>query len=431
MSHTNSGLNKLKTDAKGNIVGTISNFVEIIINDPQLHNIVYNELRSCIDVIGQVPWKRYDTDWNNADESCLELYLEQTYGIYAPAKCRDALYAILTTERRWHPIKEFLNSLHWDGKERLDTLLIDYLGADDTTYVRSVTRKTFVAAISRIINPGTKFDNVLVLCGAQGIGKSTLFSKLGGIWYSDSMTIADMKDKTAAEKLQGIWIMELGELAGLKKMDVEVIKSFLSRVDDRYRPTYGQCVESHLRKGIIVGTTNTTDGFLRDITGNRRFWTVFVSGNCSKKPWDISATDVEQIWAEALHRFYQNEQIFLTTEIELDATAEQRKAMESDPRQGIVEEYLNNNNKQSVCLMEIWCDCLGKERADMKRRDAYELESILYQIGDWTIYPHNTTGKTRIQGYGIQKTFIRISKEEMPLCNTVPTNTNLAQRILS
>jgi predicted P-loop ATPase len=128
---------------------------------------------------------------------------------------------------------------------------------------------------------------------SQGIGKSTLFARLGGQWYSDLLSISDMKDKTASEKLQGYWILELGELVGIKKMDVETVKSFISRTDDKYRQAYGVNVESHPRSCIIVGTTNSDGGFLRDITGNRRFWPVRVTGCGKYHPWEL--TDVDQI----------------------------------------------------------------------------------------------------------------------------------------
>lgn len=224
-----------------------------------------------IDVLYELPWKQIKPGWGDADLACAKVYFEKVYGIWSPTKFKDALIAVTSADRLYHPVKEYLSGLVWDGTPRIDTLLIDYLGAEDTSYTRAVTRKTLVAGIARIYNPGVKFDSVLVLNGPQGIGKSTLFAKLGGKWFSESLTISDMKDKTVAERLHGFWLLEMGELAGVKKVDVETIKSFITRTDDKYRQSYGVAVENHPRSCIIIGTTNSDSGFLRDITGNRRF----------------------------------------------------------------------------------------------------------------------------------------------------------------
>lgn len=397
----------LSYNAHGEILPTLSNIETIYKYDSNLNNIVFNEFKNGLDIIGNVPWQRSGNSWCNSDFSCLQMYIERNYHIYSPRKCRDALYAYLTSQRRYHPIKDYLTALCWDRIPRLNRLLIDYLGAEDTEYVMAVTRKTFVAAVARVYNPGIKFDTMLVLCGEQGIGKSTLFSKMGLSWYSDSMTISDMKDKTAAEKLQGIWIMELSELAGLRKVDVETVKSFISRTDDQYRAPYDSFVESHLRTNVIVGTTNTTNGFLRDITGNRRFWPVSVSGKGNKKVWNLSFNEIGQLWAEALYYYENNDPLYLSEDIEVEAIHHQCLAMEQDPRQGLIHEYLNQTSSNQICLMELWCECLGKERSDMKKRDAYELEGMLRQIGGWKLYDGNTTGKMRLKKYGVQKTFVR------------------------
>ena len=335
----------------------------------------------------------------------LDWYIEREYVIYAPTRCKEALCAYSINEKRYHPIKEYLDNRVWDGINRLDTLLIKYLGATDNEYVRTVTRKTIVAAVSRVYNRGIKFDSVLVLCGPQGIGKSTLFSKLGGKWYSDALTMSDMKDKTASEKLQGVWIMEIGELSGMKKVDVETVKSFISRTDDKYRHTYGQFVESHPRGTIIVGSTNSCNGFLRDLTGNRRFWPVTVTGNSQVKIWDISQDEIDMIWAEAKVLYEHGESNYLSEKEELAAKDEQRNALEADPRQSIVEEYLKD--KETVCLIQIWCECLMKERHNVKKRDIYELDNIMQQIGGWSLYKGNISGKMRFEDYGVQRAYVR------------------------
>mgnify|MGYP000165113958 CR=1 FL=1 len=277
----------LELDRHGDVKSTIGNIKNIIRHDPNLKNIVYNEFKSAIDVVGPLYWNQVKPGWGDADLANMKSYFEEIYNVWSPAKFKEAILSLVTSERAFHPIKEYFDTLTWDKVSRLDTLLVDYLGAKDNEFARAVTRKTLCAAVARIYEPGIKFDSILVLVGPQGIGKSTLFSKLGKDWYSDSLSICDMKDKTAAEKLQGYWILELGELAGMKKVDVEIIKSFISRTDDKFRQSYGVNVENHPRNNIIVGTTNSEGGFLRDITGNRRFWPVYVNGQSKLKPWDM------------------------------------------------------------------------------------------------------------------------------------------------
>lgn len=430
--------NALELDKAGNVKDTLSNICTILRCDPNLKPIVFNQFKSMIDVIGKLPWPQVKPGWSDTDVACAKLYFERTYGIWSPTKFKDALLAVTSAERLYHPVKEYLATLTWDGIPRLDTLLIDYLGAEDTPYVREVTRKTLVAAVARIYRPGIKFDSILVLNGAQGMGKSTLFALLGKEWFSDSLSISDMKDKTAPEKLQGYWILELSELNGIKKVDVEVVKSFITRTDDKYRQAYGTTVENHPRSCVIVGTTNSDGGFLRDITGNRRFWPVRVTGRGKYHPWDL--TEVDQVWAESIEYFKNGEELFLKGEVAAEAYSRQRDAMETDDREGIVQEYLDRLlpegwdkydlfqrrtyldggefggqnaegtvQRTRVCAMEIWCECFGKAREALKKTDAYEIESILYKLGNWQRYDGNATGKLRIPGYGIQKVYVRVA----------------------
>lgn len=430
----------LELDKQGKVKDTLTNIAAILRHDPQLKNIVYNEFKCMVDVIGDLPWKQVKPGWGDTDISCAKLYFERVYGIWSPTKFKDALLAVVSAERLYHPIKEYFETLQWDETERVDTLLIDYLGAEDTPYVRAVTRKTLAAAVARVYEPGIKFDSILVLNGPQGIGKSTLFTLLGKQWYSDSLSITDMKDKTAAEKLQGYWILELGELAGMKKVDVETMKSFVTRTDDKFRQSYGVVVESHPRSCIIVGSTNSEGGFLRDITGNRRFWPVHVSGNGKFHPWEL--TEVDQIWAEAIERYRAGEELYLKGRVAADAYAMQQDAMESDDREGVIADYLETLlpenwdkmdlfqrrsflggsefdgapkagtvRREKVCIMEIWCECFGKERQNLKRSDSYEVESILMKVGGWEPIQGLKSGKTRFPLYGPQKTFVRCREQ--------------------
>ena len=427
---------RLELDRRGNIIDNIRNVGLITKFDENFKNVVYNEFKDTLDVIGPLPWEQVKQGWNDTDFANAKMYFGSKYGIWSPAKFKDAILATASSERRYHPIKEYFDSLTWDGTPRVDTLLIDYFGADDTPYTRAVIRKTLVAAVARIYKPGTKFDSILVLNGPQGVGKSTFFAILGKEWFSDSLSISDMKDKTASEKLINNWILEISEMSGIRKTEVEVVKSFVSRQDDKFRQAYGVNVESHPRKCIIVGSTNSEGGFLRDVTGNRRFWPVHVPGTGKYHPWELNCTD--QIWAEAIHLYNEGEDLFLKGREAEEAYKMQQDAMESDDREGIISEYLDRLlpenwadmdvyqrrsflgggefdtqgitgtiRRERVCVMEIWVECFGKERPNIKKADSYEIEGILNKIGGWKKYDANTTGKTRIPLYGIQKTFVR------------------------
>jgi predicted P-loop ATPase len=430
---------KLYINKNGQIKDDLQNLVLIIQHDENLKGIAYNQHRDGIDVKGKLPWKQVKNGWNDSDMSALKVYFDKTYGVWSPTKLKEALIAV-AAERSYHPVKEYLNALpDWDGTERLETLLIDYLGAEDNEYSRAVIRKTLVAAVARIYEPGTKFDSVLILNGPQGIGKSTFFSRLGSKWFSDSLTITDMRDKAGPEKLQGYWLLELGELAGIKKTDVETVKSFVSRTDDKYRASYGVNVESHPRQCVVVGTTNSENGFLRDITGNRRFWPVRVSGDSIKKAWDL--INIEQIWAEVLYVYRKGEDLFLKGNEAQIAISQQADAMETDDREGLVREYLEklipeNWNamdlyerrnflgggefgtatvgtvkRNIVCPMEIWCECFGKDSANLKKSDSYEITAIMSRIENWKPYDGTKSGTTRFPIYNKQRAFKRVEQE--------------------
>lgn len=426
----------LELDKQGKIKDTLDNIVLIIRNDSELESIAFNKHRDGIDARDGLPWEQMKGGWNDSDNAALKVYLSNKYGIYSPTKTKDAILAV-AAERSYHPIKEYLDHLpDWDGTDRVETLLIDYFNATDNSYTRAVTRKMMVAAVARIVQPGTKFDSVLILNGPQGIGKSTFFAKLAGDWFSDSLTLTDMKDKAGPEKLQGYWILELGELAGMRKTDVEVVKSFISRSDDKYRASYGVNVESHPRQCIIVGSTNAESGFLRDITGNRRFWPVRISGDGKRKAWQMSVYDVEQIWAETLVLYAKGEKLYLEgSDVEL-ATNEQADAMESDEREGLVRTYLDTLlpddwnalslyerrnylngsefggesrvgtvERTLVCNMEIWCECFGRDASAMKPADSYAIAGIMKKINGWNKYQGNKNGTSNFPIYGRQRCY--------------------------
>ena len=424
--------NGLELDKSGHVKNTLHNLTIILENDPNLKGVVFNQLLDGMEIKGEVPWKHPSKFWRDADDAQLISYVDTHYGTFS-ARNYDIAVTKVADDRAYHPIREFIESLpEWDKVPRVDTLLMDYLGAGDTAYVRAVTRKTLCAAISRVLRPGCKFDSMLVLNGPQGVGKSTLIAKLAGEWFSDSLNLGDTKDKTAAEKLQGYWILEIGELAGLKKAEVETLRSFLSRQNDIYRAAFGKRATPHLRQCVFFGTTNAESGYLRDTTGNRRFWPVKTPGSGKKQSWNLTHEEILQIWAEALVYVRQGEKLYLSAEMDALAKDEQREAMESDEREGLVREYLDTLlperwaemdlferrnfltgsdfgslqekgtvKRTSVSNMEIWCECFGKERANLRRIDSNELTGILARLG-WK----RAESKVRIPLYGPQYVFV-------------------------
>lgn len=422
----------LELDKAGKVKNTLQNLTVILMNDPLLKPLVFNQLLDGMEIKGDVPWRHPSKFWRDADDAQLISYVDSHYGTFS-ARNYDIAVAKVTDDRSYHPIREFIENLpEWDKVPRVDTLLIDYLGADDNEYVRAVTRKTLCAAIKRVLYPGCKFDSMLVLNGPQGVGKSTLIAKLAGEWFSDSLNLGDTKDKTAAEKLQGYWILEIGELAGLKKAEVETLRSFLSRQNDIYRAAFGKRATPHLRQCVFFGTTNAESGYLRDTTGNRRFWPVKTPGTGIKHSWDLTPELICQIWAEALVYVKQGEKLYLSAELEALSKAEQREAMESDEREGLVRLYLDTLlptdwdsmdvferrgflsgsdfgeikkpgtvKRIQVSNMEIWCECFGKERANIRRTDSNELTAILARLG-WK----RLDSKVRIPLYGPQYVFV-------------------------
>lgn len=426
-------MKRLQRNKDGVLLNNLHNIRLIMVNDPYMKNIVFNQLADGMEIRGEVPWQHPARFWRDADDAQLICYVDDHYGTFSQRNY-DIAVTKAADDRSYHPIKEYFDALPvWDEVPRVDTVLIDYLGAEDNPYVRAVTRKALCAAYMRIYHPGIKFDYITVLNGDQGIGKSTLIAKLGMEWFADSLTLSDMNDKTAAEKLQGYWIHEIGEMAGMRKADLEKVKAFVSRQDDKYRASFGRRVTPHPRQCIFFGTTNSENGYLRDITGNRRFWNVKVSGNGTMKAWDLTQDTIDQIWAEVIVLANAGEKLFLDHTLEDYAKKEQSEAMERDDREGLVARYLDmllpenwdtmdvyqrreyvqdpngpmsvkgTIRRDTVSNIEIWCECFGKAKEDIKPSDSYAIGSIMTRFGEW----ERTSKSVRLPIYGKQRVYQR------------------------
>ena len=426
---------QLKITEKGALAQTIENAVIILRNDPQLKDcLAYNEMDHNIVTLKSLPWRevRGESQWIDTDDAALRFYLERLYGMQGKDRIFDAVN-VVALERAFHPVRDYLQSCEWDGVPRVDTLLIDYLGAEDSAYTRAVTRKTLAAAVARIYKPGCKFDYMLTLRGRQGLGKSAFIAKLGGKWFSDTFTT--MQGKDAYEQVQGVWIMEVGELAGMRKAEAETIKLYISKQVDRFRPAYGRRSQEFPRQCVFIGTTNEAQ-FLRDTTGNRRFWVVDTPNDPTRDMWDELTDEViKQIWAEAVEIYKRGEPLYLSKNIEKVAREIQEYYEEENPRAGVVAEYLDKllptnwgemdlyarrewlesssdqgtEKRATVCTMEIWAEALGGNPDKIDRYSVKEINEIMSRLSDWR---HQGNLKINTQRYGRQRYYTRSEENE-------------------
>jgi predicted P-loop ATPase len=337
---------------------------------------------------------------------------------------------VVALQNSFHPVKDYLEGCTWDGVKRVETLLVDYMGAEDTEYTRTVTRKVLAAAVARIYRPGCKFDYMLTLRGAQGLGKSSFIGLLGGPWFSDTLTT--VQGKEALEQIQGVWIMEVGELAGMRKAEVESIKLFLSKRSDRFRPAYGRRLQEYPRQCIFIGSTNETQ-FLRD-TENRRFWVVDTPNEPPRNFWDeLTPETVRLIWAEAMELYKAGEPLYLSKEMERVAREVQETYEEENPRVGIVAAYLDrklpadwstmdlyarrawletdaegNEERRTVCSLEIWAEALGQSPDKLDRYAGKDVRDIMAKLPQWK---HQGNAKITAGPYGRQRYFERKVEE--------------------
>lgn len=427
----------LEIDEHGQIMASAKNLETIVLHDPNLKRKIFmNTFSNRIEIKANLPWRKISQDktWKDSDDAGLRVYIEKIYGIVNRGKIDDML-AQEIERNSYDPVKNYLDNLEWDGVERLETLLIDYLGAADIVFNRVAIRKFLAAAVARIYVPGIKFDYMLVTSGPQGIGKTLLPAKLAGSWFSNSLEGVSGKD--AYEALQGVWIMEMGELSATKKADIEATKHFISKQEDIFRVAYGRHKSYFKRRCVFWGTTNDNE-FLRDKTGNRRFWPVDVGINPIKlKVWEMSEETRDQIWAEAVNIWKNGETLYLTDDQEKWAFEAQEFHTESSSMEGEILEYLDipitkdwySRSKQErreyirgwgtdiqeqgtevrnrVCLAEIWNELYSGDSKNIHPAKAAEIRQILNHLDGWEKYKLSRGRLKFGPGYGLQTAFTR------------------------
>lgn len=415
---------------------TTDNMIIILENDPLLKDkFRFDEFSNRVQVVGAVPWDKRSgvRTWTDNDDAGIRHYLEKAHGITGVSKIFDAC-SLVCHKHTVNSVKDFLNALPaWDGVPRLETLFVDYLGAADSEYTRAVARKSFAAAVARAMEPGIKYDTMPILVGPQGLGKSTLLRIMGGDWFSDSLDTFGGKE--AYELIQGSWLLELGELNGLSKAEMNVVKQFLSKLADIFREPYGRRTREFPRRCVFFGTTNESE-FLRDKTGNRRFWPIDCNINPpTKNVFTQLAGEAPQIWAEALLFWKNGEKLYLEGEAEEISLRAQEEHFEHNAKEGVIREFLSRKipadwdkrtivqrkmywsgefgrakedslaDRTRVCALEIWCEALGGDVKAFRKSDAAEINAVLASIEGWE---KSANGIRVGVEYGLQRGYVKV-----------------------
>ncbi len=339
------------------------------------HNIIW---------VKPAPWFKMSTEWSDEDaiefKSILSEQLSMDYGI----ETIHEVASICASRRAFHPVRDYLNQCAWDGISRVDRWLSLYCGAVDNSYTRFIGRKTLVAAVARIFNPGVKFDHVLVMEGSQGVGKSYMWDVLASPWFTDAPL--HIQDKSAIETMRGKWIVELAEMDALTKYESQTIKGFLSRTEDRCRMAYERKTKNFPRQNIFVGSLNPElTGWLKDKTGNRRYWPVAVARIDLKELKHVR----HELWAEAVEIYKKGEELFVREAAMRDLmNQEVENRMQEDPWFTLVEEYLHTHvndhmTKQGITVSpaEVYSRCIGGSAATFRLPEANRISVTLKRLG--------------------------------------------------
>lgn len=426
----------LDVDKEGRITKSLDNIIVIMQNDPRLKGVVRKnlfraELAAC-KRLGDLRIKnRRDGDaWTDTHDHLLRHILEKPvqkggYGMTAVPKS-DVVAAVdlVAVENSFHPVRDYLAALEWDGTKRLDSWMIKYLGAEDSKYIRAVSRKMMCAAVARVFEPGVKFDQVVILEGLQGIRKSTLVSTLSRGWFAE--LVSGFEDaKKFVENTKGAWFIEVPELSGFSKAEVNQLKGFFSRTHETCRMAYATRASTFPRQCVFIGTTNEKD-YLRDATGNRRYWPVPVNVD-----WiDIEGLDAEadQLWAEAKAVWDAGEPLWLDEDdargLAEKYQAERVEESDVDGMAGMIESWLSQparvdryensadadfddgpdiHERRRVCLLEIWVDCLNSRPQDYSAIEARKLGKAMSRVKGWKKHGNLVFGSR----FGTQKSWVK------------------------
>lgn len=392
----------LALDGRGNVMSTTDNILQIVQNDPKFTGLKFNLLTYAPEQERAGKTEK----WTDADDAEARRYIELRYKIHSVQKTDDA-FRIVFAQNEYHPVRDLVNSFAWDGKSRIGEFLSKWTKCEDTPYTREVSRLIFAGGIHRLYNPGCKFDDMPVLIGTrQGEGKSTLvrWLALRDEYFTE---VNEFEGQRGIEAVEGAWICEVSELLAMTRArEQEAVKSYLTRLNDRYRMPFDKRVTDHPRQCVFIGTTNK-EQFLTDKTGNRRFYPVKVL----QSGYDLFDHEAEikeyirQCWAEA-RVLWERGGIHPYADRALIAEIRQKQedATEDDYRIGLIEDYLDG--KTEVCVLEIWKKALkGNEFSSPSKKDSQEISIIMQSMHGW----ERAKKVKRFAEYGVQRYWVNKS----------------------
>lgn len=415
-NYTEKILQNCTLDRAGRPLNSTENYMAIMSFDPAYAKLQLNEMSMRYEIV--------DSDgkihpWTDANDAASRAHIEKEYGIWSVKKHDDALQCIFNM-RRYHPIKQVIESLEWDGVSRIPMLLTKWMGAEDSEYTREVSRLIFAGGIQRLYHPGCKFEDMPVLIGGQGAGKSSFvrFLAIEDRFFTELTTI-DSKD--GMEGIEGAWIVEVSELLALTKTkEQEAVKAYLSRLVDKYRPAYGRHVVERPRTCTFIGTTNR-EQFITDKTGGRRFYPI----HCTNTGYNLFDHEQEcrdyirQCWAEAYaKRDTPYMAAFADRNIKPQMEEKQEAASEDDMRVGLIQKFLDDYSGQYVCVGMLWEEALHNSFSQPERADQTQIGLIMQNIAGW----ERSNYRRDFGRYGKQRHWRRVKPGKQPAATYETTN---------
>lgn len=420
-------LDLVRSPRTGEVRDVVANWDLITANDPVFRSLVWDELELTVKTTADLPWRDLERgdQFTGSDRAALSLHIERAYGIRPPRALLDDLVAVVAHKNPVNPVRDYLESLEWDGVPRVEEALP---GVEHNQYTRLVARKVLVAAVARMFEPGIKWDYSLIIYGTEGRGKTFWVNRMSKGWNA---ALGDIHSKDTLLTMQRSWIVTSDEGFSMKKSDADSLKEFLTRTHDVFRLPYEREVMSYPRHCVIWGTTNDPT-FLRRQEGNRRYLIIHAEHEVDFEA--LTDDYVDQVWAEAVHLYRAGEPLFLDKEGSAIAAQAREAYIEEDTLTGVIQEWLNQpvpanwddmspearilwraeaaddlgpvgtHKIQQTCSAQIWVECLGRSLGDRRRNDLLDIASSLRSLPGWRPVP----GRTRVPNYGPQLVFERV-----------------------